>query len=454
MFVGRKKELKYLEDNYHKAGSQVLVVYGHKGVGKTTLMSRFVQEKVSAYYAARPLGEAEQLFQWNQEMEYRIPGEELSFDAILHKMYSEASEDENVKHVMIIDEFQNIVKYSEDFMLQLMRFVKTTEHQCMVILCSSSISFVENGFVPQIGTLAMGISSFFKVQPLSFAECVQFFDEYSTEECMKTYSILGGIPAYWNQFTTKLDVEDNIKHMLLYPDELLREEGERVVAAELRELNVYCTILYCLSHGMNKLNDLYLHTGFSRAKISVYLKNLMERELVEKVFSFDNASNVNAKKGIYRISGAYLEFYYRFIFGNASKLNILGPQRFFEEYISKELPGFYEKQFHKICKEYMMILNQQKALPIQAVSSGEWIGKEGTIDLVMQDDEGTNILCFCKLNRESFSKEAYDMCLKIAASAKLKADYIYLFSKGGFEQELRILEAAEDSLHLVDINSL
>ena len=130
MFVGRKKELKYLEDNYHKAGSQVLVVYGHKGVGKTTLMSRFVQEKVSAYYAARPLGEAEQLFQWNQEMEYRIPGEELSFDAILHKMYSEASEDKNVKDVMIIDEFQNIVKYSEDFMLQLMRFVKTTEHQC------------------------------------------------------------------------------------------------------------------------------------------------------------------------------------------------------------------------------------------------------------------------------------------------------------------------------------
>lgn len=474
MFVGRKKELKYLEDNYKKQGNQLIVLYGHKGVGKTALMSRFVQGKPAAYYDAKPLGAEEQLYMWNHEMGYGISPEELSFDAIFGKMYDEGMElleEEAVrlqmvkdpsqleelrqmKHILMIDEFQYIVKFSEKFMMDLLRFIKEQAHRCMVVLCSSSISFVENGLVPQIGTLAMGISSFFKVQPLNFIDCVHFFEEFTTEECMKTYNILGGYPAYWDQFTTKMSIEGNIEHMMLYSDVFLREEGERVVAAELREVNVYCTILYCLSHGMNKLNELHQHTGYSRAKISVYLKNLMERELVEKVFSFDNASSANAKKGIYRIVGSYLDFYYRFVFGRTSKLNILGPKKFYEQYIRKDIPAFYERQFQKICREYMEILNQQKALPIRAVLIGEWIGKEGTIDLVLQDEDGTNILCFCRWQEERFAMEAYEKCLNTAASAKLNADYVYLFSKGGFDQKLTAMAEKMNNLALVDINTL
>ena len=60
------------------------------------------------------------------------------------------------------------------------------------------------------------------------------------------------------------------------------------LSEELRETAVYDTILATLADGRHgKLNDMYAHTGFSRAKISVYLKNLMELELVEKVLGYD-----------------------------------------------------------------------------------------------------------------------------------------------------------------------
>ena len=113
---------------------------------------------------------------------------------------------------------------------------------------------------------------------------------------MEIFSILGGIPAYWECFDASKSIEQNITDAVLKKGAPLREEGENIVARDLRELNVYNTILHCLANGENKLNDLHVHTGFSRAKISVYIKNLMERELVEKVFPFENASAINAKK--------------------------------------------------------------------------------------------------------------------------------------------------------------
>lgn len=464
MFVGRKRELEYLEENYKKLDNQVIVLYGHKGVGKTALMSRFVQEKLSSYYLARPCSMEEQMYLWNSEMEYGIPEEQLSYADILNKMYEQIiTVDEtdgsdidfsSGKRILVIDEFQNVIKYSDTFMLDLIRFVKDPAHSCMVVLCSSSISFVENGFVPRIGSLALGINGFLKVHPLKFIDCIQFFDQYSTEECMNVYCILGGFPAYWKQFSAHLSVVGNIEHMILYSDAYLREEGERLVSSELRELNVYCTILACLSNGMNKLNDLHRHTGFSRAKISVYLKNLMELELVEKVYPFDNASSINAKKGIYRVTLPYLDFYYRFIFGKASKLNVLGAREFYEQYIRNEIPSFYEKQFKKICKEYMDVLNMKKALPIQVESTGEWIGKDGTIDYIIQDEDETNILCFCNMQLNDFTVNSYENCLKIAESARLSPDYIYIFSKGLFTPEMTKLAESSENIKLIDINSL
>ena len=55
-----------------------------------------------------------------------------------------------------------------------------------------------------------------------------------------------------------------------------------------------------MARDCNKLNDIYRHTGFSRAKISVYLKNLMELDLAEKVYSYDTEGRSDTQKGIYR----------------------------------------------------------------------------------------------------------------------------------------------------------
>ena len=64
-------------------------------------------------------------------------------------------------------------------------------------------------------------------------------------------------------------------------------KAENIIGASLRELSVYDTILACIAGGCDKLNDLYLKTGFSRAKISVYMKNFAASDIIEKTGNID-----------------------------------------------------------------------------------------------------------------------------------------------------------------------
>lgn len=73
-------------------------------------------------------------------------------------------------------------------------------------------------------------------------------------------------------------------------------KAENIIGASLRELSVYDTILACIAGGCDKLNDLYLKTGFSRAKISVYMKNLAASDIIEKAVSFETGGWENAKR--------------------------------------------------------------------------------------------------------------------------------------------------------------
>ena len=46
MFSGRNYELQYLNNYYERDGSQIMVLYGEKNVGKTTLLSRGEQARL------------------------------------------------------------------------------------------------------------------------------------------------------------------------------------------------------------------------------------------------------------------------------------------------------------------------------------------------------------------------------------------------------------------------
>lgn len=59
MFVGRKKELNTLNKAYSSDGFQMIVLYGRRRIGKSTLLREFIKDKKAIYYTCTKVGKKE-----------------------------------------------------------------------------------------------------------------------------------------------------------------------------------------------------------------------------------------------------------------------------------------------------------------------------------------------------------------------------------------------------------
>ena len=452
MILGRTSELNYLNTCYDRSGSQILVLYGEKNVGKTALLAQFVQDKPCFYYRARSAGDRQQRYLWGKELLDKELSQYPSFTEIFDSMRRR-----NVgKKVIIVDEFQYIVKVSETFMQELVNFVHESwqESEVMIVLCSSSIGWVENSMITRIGEAAYELSGLLKIKELAFEVMMEYFPGYDMERCVEAYAVLGGSPGLWKHFSDKKDIRKNICENILQPGCFLHDEGQRIVEEQLRETNVYNTILSAIAAGNQKLNDLYLHTEFSRAKISVYLKNLMELELVEKVFSYDTEGKENVQKGIYRISNHFVHFYFTFLYPNLSRLEVMSPTAFYDEYIGPYFKAYVEKYYKTVCSQRIENWNRWGKLPFTAERFGEWVGKFGNIDIIAQSEEGETLIGVCNFEKPMMRYDDYEWLLFCAEKAKLKADYIYLFSVRRFDEKLTLEAKVKQNLKLISMDEM
>lgn len=454
MISGRTSELKYLNSYYDREGSQIIVVYGGKNVGKTVLLRQFVMDKPFYYYRARSASEREQRYQWGRELG-RDEFKELKYPAF-SEIFQSVIREKNEKKVIIIDEFQYIIKSSDEFMKELIKFVRANRPgtQVMVILCSSSIGWVENSMVNRIGLSAYELSGFLKIRELGFETMMEFFPGFSVEQNIEAYAILGGVPGLWKHFNDKLSIKENICRFILNRNAFLYGEGQRIVEDELRETGIYNTILASIAAGNHKLNDLYLHTEFSRAKISVYLKNLMELELVEKVFSYDTEGKANAQKGIYRISNHFVHFYFTFLYPNLSSLEKMTPDEFYNQYIAPVFREYVAEYFKTVCKQRVEKWNKRGKLPFEVDKIGEWVGKTGNIDIIAQSEDGATIVGICNWDKPMMRYDDYEWLLFCAEKAKLRTDYVYLFSVGRFDEKLNLEAKVKQNLKLISMDEI
>ena len=451
MFIGRTKEIKFLEDYFNRDKNDLVVVYGRRGIGKTELLRNFSRNKSCLYYTARECSEREQLFSMQREwrVNYALPSEEMSFEALLKDVSEQVS-------LLIIDEFNLILKNSRAFIpavINALNHLNPTK-KLMIILCSSSVNWVENDMVSSMGSNALSISAFYKMKELSFSDVVTRFPNYSVEDCIKVYAILGGVPRYLNVWNDKRSIKDNIMALFLYKEGRFYQEAENFLKLELRELALYNTILACLSQGKLKLNDIYERTGFSRAKISVYIKNLIELDVVEKVFSYDTDGNDNTKKGLYRIKDRFVHFWYRFVFPNLSKLENRMMEEVFQLKIEPALDEYVSTYFASVCQEYLMLMSDYNKLDFKIERMGQWFGKDGTIDFIGLTSKNTHFVGQCKWNQNPLGEEDFELLLELVKQAEVEPDDYYLFSKNGFTNNLEVIAKGMNNLSLTALEDL
>lgn len=451
----KQSELKKLEDLYAESGNQLVVLYGPMNCEKEELIRAFLETRKHFYYRARKASAKEQLTMMGQEVaqKFDVRIQKESYDEYFNRVKS----GNPTKLVVVIDEFENIVKKDPEFMESILKLKNRRLYPgpVMIILASSSIVWAEQDMAATIGEEALSkIDAQIKIPNLNFLEVVRAFPELSVSDAIKIYGVLGGVPGYLKYWKKRKSFKQNICDLILSEDGYFFKKAEELVSSELRELSVYNTILMAIAKGENKLNDLYHYTGYSRPKISVYMKNLSQFDIIEKVVSFETGGWDNAKKGVYRIKDTYINFYYRFVYPHLSDLYMMAPEDFYDTYIEKELDDYLNRYFINVCMEYLSLLNQIRRLPLVVTKMGTWVGKTGNIDIIAQSADRQNIVGICNWEKEEFSlsmcKDLFDSMTK----AKITSNHIYLFSAKEFSADVIELARIDKRFELVDMNEL
>ncbi|MCR4610495.1 MAG: ATP-binding protein [Lachnospiraceae bacterium] len=445
--VSRTTEIKKLENLYSNNNKQVVLVYGGRGCLKEELLSSFCNNKNAFYYRSRNVSPESQLQTLSRDIKERFNTDNIldsyedCFDNLFAKLASGG--------IVIIDDFEYIVKKDDTLIKTIDKYKK----DMFIVLASSSLSWINNDLDDVLGNKNL-IDTVIKLEEVGFLDVVRAFPRYSVEESVSVYGILGGVPLYLNRWSQAMPFKANVCDNILNPNGYLFDEVNAILGSELRELTVYNTILASIAKGNEKLNDLYNDTGYSRAKISVYIKNLAAFDIVSKVVSFETGGWDNAKKGVYRISNSFVNFYFHFIYPHLSQLYVMKPDKFYDTYIRDELASYLQRYFVNVCKEYLELLNKVGKCSVNIEKIGTWLGKTGTIDIVAQDDVRNSVVGKCNWEAKEFTYEDYEDLVQSMKQARINAKTVYLFSATSFDSRLIELSNEDSTIVLVDMKEL
>lgn len=462
MFIGRKSELKFLNDKYHSSKAEFVVLYGRRRVGKTETLSEFFKGKPGLFFSCRQCANAVQLQSFSDALfQLDMPAKQYitCFKDWQDAFASLADISGNDKKVIIIDEFPYMCKNDKSIpsILQNLWDHKLRHANIMLILCGSSMSFIEDEILASKNPLYGRTTGIYKMTPLPFADVKEFCKDYSDEDKIILYSILGGIPHYLQQFNYNLSLEENIKNEILTKGTVLYNEVEFLLHQELRETSIYNSVVEAIALGNVEFNQIFLKTQVEKAKLSVYLKNLMKLGIVEREFPAlsKTKERANFNNGEYHLTDSFFRFWYAFAYSNFSELEEGAIDKVWRKNISENLHHFASKAFENISIAYLRKLNRDDKLPFDISSIARWWGKvtmlddEGKlrttsqeIDIVATDKSEKNyIIGECK-----FTNAPMDMGQFHALKGKhnFKGNiYYYLFALNGFTDAVK--KEAEDS---------
>lgn len=356
------------------------------------------------------------------------------------------------KKILVIDEFPHICKSNPSVpsILQILWDEKLRYENVMIILSGSAMSFIEKDILSEKNPLYGRMTATYKILPLPYTDAIQFFPNYSDEDKLIAYSILGGIPYYLIQFDPDKSVKRNVLEHILRRGCTLYNEVEFLMKQELREPSVYNTVIEAIATGCNSFNDILQRTKIDKSKLSVYLKNLLELSVIEKEFPVLATKNekAGAQKGSYILTDNFFRFWYAFAYRNLTDLEANAADLVWETEIEGELHHFASRSFEVVCKEYLLLLSRKRLLPFRITDIGRYWGKKnvtanGTtkavpveIDIMACDRTQSNfILGECK-----FTNSPFDLGQLIAFQDKLKPRGTVrycLFSLNGFTEAVK-----------------
>jgi hypothetical protein len=466
-FIGRKEELAFLERIYSEENLKTCMVTGRRRIGKTVLITRFIQDKPSIYIKFdKGATETINLRRIVKAIS-KYTGEDQTAadycDAM--EILGDLCSEKNI--VVVFDELPYLVSDNDMVASELQHFVDHVmqETKSMVIVCGSSISLMEDEVKKSDKPLYGRFFHQLSVRPFTLEEIRGFHPSMSDEDLLRTYLILGGIP-YYHDGVGDLSFPDIVDRYLLRKTGFIRTDVRIWIMEELKSKGDNAmAILEAISSGNNTYGSMQSYTGLSEYHLYSALDDMDSIGLVSK-----RNSMIKPKKSvIYEIVDRPVSFCYDVVERNDSILENRSGGGY--ESLRTLISTHLGKTFEGFCRDYVMT-----NYPCSEV--GSWWGDipvpddedsvqeedgrmariQTDIDVVATIHEANNrIVLFgeCKFTKAPVGFKALnDLKLRVHHASPAANARFALFSLSGFTDELIEYAEDDDSLMLFDLDVL
>ena len=450
MFYGREIERKKLCTMFQTDGQMISLIYGRRRIGKSELIKQVLKETEikSIYYECKQTTE-----QNNVDSLAELIGELFEFpkpafenmEVLLQFLFQKA---EKEQLILVLDEYPYLRENSKglDSILQsVIDHYKDTSNMKLIV-CGSYVDTMK-ALLEKQNPLYGRIDLTLNLKPMDYYESALFYPEFSDEDKVRLFSVFGGIPYYNRLIDSRKSVRDNIIDLIASPGARLENEVSMYLNSEISKITNANEVFEALAKGFSRYKDILDQSNVSSGPALIdILDKLMRMDVVAKEAPINDENN--KKKSGYFISDNLSLFYYKYIFRNMSRLNIMDSDVFYDRYISEDFETKYvPKSFERICKQYLIRKNRKGLMDEIFEKIGKYYyddpaeKKNGEFDIVTQDDRG-HIFYEAKFRKDPVTESIVQNEIRQVEQTGLKCYKYGFFSRGGFtceKEENRIL---------------
>ncbi len=447
----RPKDLQFLQDLFNRSSNDIAVLYGSRYNGLAEIIGEFIKDKECLYYRACAVSEKTQKELFAGELRDQTRSPILPNDDYEKLILSYIGDQTEHKKLIVFDDFQYLIKGNPTFLNFIASLLsdKCRPGSVMYLLVSDNVKWIEKDMIRLIGRKSSEISGIVKLNDYTATEFRDCFPQMPISELIALYSVIGGKSSLYDMITEKTTMREFIIDRIEEVAKRHFDESE-FLPRDIREPQLYNTILLYMAGGDGKLSEIHNATGLDRAKLSVYIKILAENDIVEKAESAAVGDPANTLKASYLIKEPIVRFYYRFIFPHVSSLSVMGAERFYRRFIEHDIFSFLEESYPLFCMEHIRWLEREGRLNFRMASIEKYYDKNGAIDFVIVAAGGNVIACKCRYAAPHMSYKAYEDAKAAVRRNKIPCDNIWLFSASGFDQKLAMFGSVTPGVKLID----
>ncbi len=462
MFVGRERELDKLNVMYKSNQFEFAVLYGRRRVGKTTLIREFMKDKRGIYYISVEGAKKENLYGLSKaflsqgEVRQTTP-EFRDYEALLDYVDSVAVSGERL--IIAIDEYPYLAASYPAISSMLQSHIDSCwkDSNLFLILCGSSMSFMEEQVLGYKSPLYGRRTAQFKIHPFTFFEARKLLSSFTQEQQAVLYGVTGGIPEYLSRIDEKLSMDENIIQLFFEESGRLFEEPVNLMKQELKEPMTYHSIIAAIASGASKMNEIATKTGLETSGCSNQISSLISLGIVRRETPITEP--ITSRKTLYRLSDSMYLFWYRFVRPNSSSIIRGVGRQIYEMVVLPQLNDFMGEVFEEICQQYLYLSQVYAALPFMIGETGRWWGnnpkakRQEEIDIMSVSDKSA-LFGECKWKKEKVDMEIVRTLIQRGELFSYKEKYYYIFSKSGFHDEVIAFARENNNLKLIDFSAM